>query len=333
MSKRPIRFEDIYDSESEIFGSLNFKILAGKTILITGCRGMLGGTLAVTFIELKKRNQLPGSKVYLASREWGNWQYNLENATDVIFITNQEARETRLNFDLIIHCASPSNITKISNLENLLDINQTFLSDCVSNRTEKIIFISAGEVYGGQDTTLVPRIEGFNKSEKRSWYPLAKLQTEGYLTKNFSQTDVSINILRLFHSFGPGLSKDDGRSFADFLYSGAASEDIVLKSHGDQIRTFLYSGDAVAAILLTILSAEKFLILNIGSESRFSIREFAQEVARISNVHVATTLDGSFLHSPFNSVVPNISRARQLGWAPKVEMQEAIKRTLKWIKN
>ena len=107
----------------------------------------------------------------------------------------------------------------------------------------------------------------------------------------------------------------------------------MLKSSGDQIRTFLYSGDAVAAILLTILSAEKFLILNIGSESRFSIREFAQEVANISNVHVATTLDGSFLHSPFNSVVPDISKARELGWTPKVEMQEAIKRTLKWIKS
>lgn len=333
MTKTLIGFEDIYAGESEIFGSLDFKILAGKSILVTGCRGMLGGTLAVTLIELKKRNQLPHSKVYLASREWENQRYDLENSTDVIFITNQKARERTLNFDVIIHCASPSNITKISNLENLLDINQTFLSDCVSKRTKKIIYISAGEVYGGLDTTSVPEIEGFNKDEKRSWYPIAKLQTEDYLIKNFSQTDVSINILRLFHSFGPGLSKDDGRSFADFLYSAAASENIVLKSPGDQIRTFLYTGDAAAAILLTILSAKKSLILNIGSENRFSIREFAQEVAKISNVHVTTTLDGGFLHSPFNSVVPDISQAKQLGWAPKVEMQEAIKRTLKWIKN
>jgi UDP-glucuronate decarboxylase len=326
-------FSDIFSNEFEITQSLDLDLLRNQKILVTGSQGMLGRALMSALLELKEKNRLPLCKLYFASREWQTDTGARKNRTDIQYITNSQARSGLLKFDSVIHCASPSNITKITSLEILMDTNLTFLSECISHETTKVIFISAGEVYGEKETTLEPDINLFKVENRRSWYPIAKLQTEKYLIYKSLSTGVSVNILRLFHTFGPGVSPDDGRSFADIIYSAASSRDIVLKSQGKQVRSFLYLGDAVSAIFHVLLSTENLKILNIGSDNPLSIKDFALEVAKIAHVEVNISVDPNFEHSPFDSIIPDISAAKSLGWSPRVGINEAITRTLIWIKD
>lgn len=287
---------------------------------------MLGGAIAVTLCEMLRKGFID-CELHLASRLWLNIS-QLNNEKSINFISNDEARAGNIDFDLIIHCASPSNITKIKSLEELRDINTNFLNDCISIATKKVIYISSGEVYGGSSTQvdLLPHL--FNPEIRRHWYPISKLETELYLKKYES---ISIDIVRLFHTFGPGLSHDDGRSFADIIYAAADSNEIVLKSDGTQIRSFLYVGDAVLGILLCMTQVSKYRVLNVGSSEEISIAGFANLVSEITRSRIRYSQE-VFEHSLFDKIVPDISETVKIGWTPQVELSDAILATLGWIK-
>ena len=310
--------------------NLDYSSNVGKSILITGSRGMIGGALATTLDELLNNHSLK-CELFLASRTWQGSEKNYRNKS-IKLISNAEARSGSIHFDSIIHCASPSNITKIESLEELSDINSGFLKDCISTTTNKVVFISSGEVYGGNLTSPNVIPPSLNDQIRRHWYPIAKLETEQFLKEKSGTTNLSVDIVRLFHSFGPGLSPNDGRSFADILYSAYISKEIILKSNGQQTRSFLYLSDAVTAILLSLLRRNDYQVTNVGSPEKTTILGFANLVAGITGSVVKLSKQ-HFEHSPFDIVIPDITETINLGWSPKVSLPDAISATLHWIKS
>lgn len=326
------QFQDIYGDfcETDFFPQLDS--LSNKSILITGSRGMVGGALAATMVEFAKRNPECNITVYLASRRWeGRKRQQYFNST-FIFISNELARAKHLDFNIIIHCASPSNFSKVSNLEELIDINQTFLEECISGLTECVTYISSGEVYGGEETNTQPSLAKLMSSGDRGLYPLTKLLTERYLTERGENEGFDVKILRLFHTFGPGLSKNDGRSFADFIYAGAGSQPIIMKTDGMQVRSFLYLADAVSAVFHFLTNGVKFEVHNIGSDIPITIREFAETIARVSLQEVIIRSDSEYVMSPFAEILPDIESARLAGWSPKTGLIDSINQTIRWIR-
>jgi nucleoside-diphosphate-sugar epimerase len=70
---------------------------------------------------------------------------------------------------------------------------------------------------------------------------------------------------------------------------------------------------------------------NVGSPLPVSIIEFAQIVAGLTGSRIEFR-DEVFEHSPFDEIVPNISEIQSLGWSPEVRLDEAIGRTINWLK-
>ena len=325
-----VQFQDLFKGADKQIPNIDYSSIYGKRILVTGSRGMVGGALAVTFAELINE-QLIECELYLASRSWEGYEEFFQNK-NIKPISNIDARSGSILFDTIIHCASPSNITKIESLDQLSDINTGFLRECISSVTEKVVFISSGEIYGGNITQIdsIPPI--LDENTRRHWYPIAKLETEQFLKEKTEKTNLSVDVVRLFHTFGPGLSPNDGRSFADIIYSAAFSKEIILKSDGQQIRSFLYLGDAVSAILLSLIRRNSFLVTNVGSPIGISILGFANLVAEITG-SVVRFSKLKFEHSPFDSVIPDVTETAKLGWSPKVSLEGAISNTLLWVKS
>ena len=327
---KEVQFYDLFNSVDDEILNLDYSSTYKKSILITGSRGMIGGALAATLAELID-NQSIECELFLASRTWQGSEKIFQNKR-VKLISNREARSGNILFANIIHCASPSNITKIRSLDELNDINTGFLRDCISVVTTKVVFISSGEVYGGNLTRASSTPPPLNDQIRRHWYPIAKLQTEQFLKEKTENTNLSVDIVRLFHTFGPGLSPHDGRSFADIIYSAAFSKEITLKSNGQQIRSFLYLSDAVSAILLSLVRSNGYQVTNVGSPESTDILSFANLVAQITGSAVSFS-KLEFEHSPFDIVVPDITETVKLGWSPKVSLPDAISATLNWIKS
>ena len=146
--------------------------------------------------------------------------------------------------------------------------------------------------------------------------------------------EFSASSVRLFHTFGPGVKRNDGRSFADIIWSAVLSKEIVLKSRGNQVRSFLYLSDAVDAIIKIALTNESgYKVINVGSNMPVSVLEFAEMVSIITESSISFNLQNDFEHSSNNYLVPIISNLNSYNWFAKVDILDGIKFTVNWIKN
>lgn len=328
--KKEVSFEDIFNEEEKLLIYNLTKELNSKSILITGSNGFIGRTLALTLANAVTDGLLD-CELFLASRNWREHS-EFSSLRKVHLLSNNEARSNKFEYEVIFHCASPSNVTKIESLEELRDINKQFLSDCISSKTKNVVYLSSGEVYGSGSTSVSTSIQKPNSESLRSWYPLAKIEAEEFLMTLSSNRKLGIGVVRLFHTFGPGLKVDDGRSFADILWGAVSSKKITLKSDGLQIRTFLYVGDAIKALLMSANLPIGITTLNIGSNQALTIRQFAELVGEKTRSALVYSKE-EFEHSPFNTIIPDISKAEDFGWIPSVGIDDAITRTLNWAKN
>lgn len=305
-----------------------------RTILITGAGGMIGHGLAVTIREMQKIGALSTTNIFLASRRWTDHSRNFwEHATSVNLILNTEIKNLGTPPDLVIHTASPSNLTQIKSLEELLEINSGMANDILALNPGRIVYISSGEVYGGisyQESRIDSQTTA---SVPRNWYAIAKIRTENLLLEKENHSKTSIAIIRLFHTFGPGVKKDDGRSFADIIWAAAQGHEITLHSRGTQIRTFLYLADAIDAILKVALKESPVHdIYNIGSTEPHQIIEFARVAANLEGLKVRTIEKAEYLHSPLDSVTPTLSNIIETGWKSNIEVAQGIRLTIDWAK-
>ena len=242
------------------------------------------------------------------------------------------------NNQIIFHLASPASATKIENYESLKFVNVDCLENILNPSVEKLMYFSTGEVYGNKPGQLLQEHEhaNFNLSIKRDWYPQAKLEGEEKSKELCSLYDIKLSVIRLFHTFGPGVKRSDGRSFADFLYAAASGHLPILKSKGQDVRTFLFSVDAVIAFINICNQSDKFNTYNVGSDAPITILKFAQEISEVAglngDVDFNLSFDKEYLHSPNQSLVPDINKIINLGWRNRTDIRTGILETLQYIK-
>jgi UDP-glucuronate decarboxylase len=332
-SVKPPDIESVFNQSFPT--TISSSSLRFKTILITGSQGMLGHGLAVAINCLMVSQNVKDFKVILSSRKWSDASTSFwKKSPNIVLINNQQISSLKCQVDLVIHTASPSNITQISTFEELTWANVGLLKEVLKLSPQKIVYVSSGEVYGGGNTDEKMILSGFSKQQKRDWYPISKLETENELRAFQLEGEIDVCIIRLFHTFGPGVKADDGRSFADILWGAALNNQIILKSQGDQVRTFLYLSDALDGIIsISLNDTSRFLITNLGSSIPTTIFEFARLAANISGATVEFEVAKDFQHSPNKSIVPNIEKMLLTGWNQKISLEEGIRRTISWIKD
>lgn len=326
-------FHDIFknDDLSNNFG----RQFIPRSILITGSQGMIGNAIASSLCHLVDLCSIPGARIFLASRNWSpSAKSHWSKYSNIVLLENHEIPKINKGIDLVVHAASPSNITKITNQSELNSANFGMLMDIYELNPSRIIYLSSGEVYRGENLREGDHSSAFSPHVKRDWYPLSKLEAEKSLLKRSAETGTSVGVVRLFHTFGPGIKKDDGRSFADVIWGAVENRKIILHSSGNQIRTFLYLSDAVNGIIgIALRKQNGYEVANLGSTEPHSILEFASMVSKVTKSEVIIKNDDGFLHSPNDSIVPTIEKMDEIGWNQSVTLVEGITRTVNWVKN
>lgn len=238
-------------------------------------------------------------------------------------------------FDIVIHAASPASPRSHSDSGSVFEANVLLTQRALESVRPGgvFIFLSSAEVYGRlgakpalESGEIYPELFGV-----RSFYPLAKLVGESIA---LSRNDVRAVVFRVFHTFGPGLRKDDGRSFADILWGAIVEGQIGLLSEGSAMRSFLPLSDFISGVMHAVSNEAMQGLFNLGSPDAISILDFANEVAKISKVRVVrlSKMPASYVHSPIDYLVPDVSKLEAFGWNRKVNLGEAIHKTLSWIR-
>jgi nucleoside-diphosphate-sugar epimerase len=193
------------------------------------------------------------------------------------------------------------------------------------------------EVYGAPtDDRRVSESDftGFDPMAPRSSYPESKRMAESMCAAFAAEHGVPVKVVRLTQTFGPGVAPGDERVFAQFSRSAVAGRDIVLHTDGTTRRSYLYTADAVTAILAVLLRGADGVAYNAANENTYcSVREMAELVARTCaptpvGVRVEADDAGRRGYAPTLTMDLDTSRLQALGWRPTVDLAEMYRRML-----
>jgi dTDP-glucose 4,6-dehydratase len=201
-------------------------------------------------------------------------------------------------------------------------------------KNARYLMASTSEVYG--DPEQHPQREDYwghvNPIGLRGCYDEAKRFSEAIVMAYHRSHSVNTHIVRIFNTYGERMRLDDGRVLPNFMGQALRGEPLTVYGNGSQTRSFCYVSDLVDGIV-RLLFTEFHEPVNLGNPSEVSILEFAREILDLSGSKSSLVFKPLPQDDP-KVRKPDITRARQLlGWEPKVDRHEGLKRTLEYFQN
>jgi len=195
----------------------------------------------------------------------------------------------------------------------------------------RYLFASTSEVYG--DPLEHPQKETYwghvDPVGLRSMYDEAKRFSEALIMAYYRSKNTDTRIVRIFNTFGPRMRVDDGRVVPSFIQQALRRKPLTIFGNGQQTRSFCYVDDLVDGIYRLLMSDEHFPV-NIGNPMEISILKFAEMINKLTDNPAGMDFhpDKRFDNDPQRRC-PDICRAKSLlGWEPKVDLNEGLKRTI-----
>ena len=335
------------DAEQILSQNLDWNKLKDSKVLVTGASGMLGSYITRTLCLLKEKNNW-NIDVYALVRNPQKLPEDLQGKVEIIQQSVSEPINTEVKFDYIFHTASPASplIMKDDPVGTIAanTLGAYYTLDLAHKSGAKgYLFISSREIYGQpyeDQNEFTEDTYGFvDPLSPRSCYPEGKKAAETMCASFAQQYGLNVKIARLAHTYGPGMSIDDGRVQADFLRDVVNHRDIVLKSEGKPIRTYTYVSDAVAAMFYILLAADE-IVYNISSpESTVSIRQLAETLVeayperKLKLVFDIPESQKNTGTAPFTLGILNNDKINAIGWLPKYSLKKGLMRTVKYLEN
>ncbi len=332
------------DIEIILDNPIDWEILRDKTVLVTGATGRLGmyfvesiskanidWNLNITIIaEARSRKKL--DEVFGSSLQLPYIHTIVQDITEPI--------EWEGDIQFIFHTAglaSPQDFTNtpVDTLWGHVLGTRNILELARKKNTEKILYVSTVEVYGEwkSENSIKETDMGFIRCDNaRACYPEAKRLCETMLASYNAQYGIKYVGVRLCHTFGPGISLYDGRAFSEFLKNALNSENIVLQTDGSAVRTYTYVADAIGAALLALTKGSESYYNVANVNNLISIRDLAELVARLdvkkkTKVVYAGREEQKLKYLPFKLGIMDVTRIIELGWVPKIGVEEAFRYT------
>ena len=322
---------------------LPWEKLSGVNILVTGATGLIGGCLVETLMLNPNRDY----QVYASGRNEERARSRFKDFADNLafhFLRHDvmQPLQSDIRFDVIIHAASnaspnffaqkPVEVIKsnIDGVAHLMDYG-------ISHGMKRFLYVSSGEVYGeGDGRVFTEDYSGYVDCAKpRSCYPSSKRAAETLCVSYAAEYGADVVIARPCHTYGPHFTEQDNRVYAQFIRNVLRGEDIVMKSTGEQFRSWCYVVDCVSALLHILLKGTNSEAYNIAdADSNISIRELAETIASIGGRRVVVDVPDVDERRGFNPVTKSVfstEKLKSLGWTPLNHISCGLHNTIEEI--
>ena len=324
---------------------IDWESFRNKTVLVTGATGRLGmyivealnkadidWNLNMNILALA-RSEEKLKKVFGASLQLPNIHPMVQDITEPI------RWEGEVHY--IFHtagAASPQDFTNqpVDTLWGHVQGTRNVLELAREKKTQKVLYVSTVEIYGewkAEDGIREDDMGPMHCDNARACYPEAKRLCETMFASYEAQYGIPYVGVRLCHTFGPGISLEDGRAFAEFIKDVIDGKDIVLQSNGSAQRTYTYVADAIGAILLAFTKGKEHYYNIANPNNLISIRDLAELIAGLDpngkvKVVYSNQDEQKLKYLPFKLGIMNVDRIMDLGWKPRVGLEDAFRYTL-----
>lgn len=306
-----------------------------KRILVTGGAGFLGSHLCERLLKEGNEvicvdNLFTGSKENIMHLlQYSNFEFVRHDVTQPLYV----------EVDQIYNLACPASPphyqydpVKTAKTSVYGAINMLGLARRLNAR---ILQASTSEVYG--DPQLHPQPETYrgyvNPIGIRSCYDEGKRMAETLFFDYYRKYDLDIRVIRIFNTYGPKMNPDDGRVVSNFIVQALKGKDITIYGDGTQTRSFCYVDDLIDG-MIKMMDIEHFTgPVNIGNPGEFTMLELANKIIQLTNSNSKIV----FCPLPSDDPIkrrPVIDVAKEkLGWDPKIELEEGLKKTIEYFKS
>jgi nucleoside-diphosphate-sugar epimerase len=199
----------------------------------------------------------------------------------------------------------------------------------------KLLYTSSCEIYGQPEIS--PQHEKYSGNVdpigSRSAYEEGKRFGEALIKLYVDKYRINAKIVRLFNTFGPGMSETDQRVIPQLLQSALNGKRIKIYGDGSQTRTHLYIDDLIKALRLVMEKGVSGEAYNAGGRTEITIKELAERILKLTDSKTKISLEPHFIDD-HNRRKPSIKKLTSLGWEPKVSLEEGISKMIEiWDKN
>jgi len=200
-------------------------------------------------------------------------------------------------------------------------------------RGARFLLASTSEVYG--DPLVHPQREDYwgnvNPVGPRGVYDEAKRFAEAMTMAYHRVHGLDARIVRIFNTYGPRMRLSDGRAIPTFIRQALAGESLTVFGDGSQTRSFTYVSDLVDGIW-KLMQAPVNEPVNLGNPREMTLLELAKQVLRLSGAR-SDIVFGPLPTDDPKVRQPDIGKARRLlGWEPRVDVEEGLRRTIDWYR-
>ncbi len=304
-------------------------------VLITGAAGFLGSHLSERFLAdghsvVGLDNFVTGHPDNIAHL-LGHERYSFvkHNISEYTYVAG--------DLDGVLHFASPA--SPIDYLElpiQTLKVGSLGTHNALGialAKKARFFLASTSEVYG--DPLVHPQPESYwgnvNPIGPRGVYDEAKRFAEAITMAYHRYHGVDTRIVRIFNTYGPRMRPRDGRVVSNFIVQALLGEPITIYGDGSQTRSFCFVEDEVEGIYRLFMKGDA-MPTNIGNPVEYTVKQLAEIVVE------QTGATSPIIYKPLPEDdpkvrQPDITRARtMLGWEPKVDVREGVRRTIEYFR-
>jgi dTDP-glucose 4,6-dehydratase len=307
-----------------------------KRILVTGAAGFLGSHLCERF--LKDGYHVIGMDNLITGRlkniehlfPLANFEFYNHDVSKFIHVPGE--------LHYILHFASPASpIDYLKIPIQTLKVGSLGIHNCLGLAKAKgarLMIASTSEVYG--DPSVHPQPESYwgnvNPVGPRGVYDEAKRFQEAITMAYHTYHGLETRIVRIFNTYGPRMRLNDGRVLPAFIGQALRGEDLTIFGDGSQTRSFCYVDDLIEGIV-RLLHSDCPDPVNIGNPDEITIGQFAEEIIALTGTNQKVVYKDLPVDDP-KQRQPDITKARTLlGWEPKIDRKEGLKRTYAYFRS
>lgn len=329
---------------------IHWNKLAGKSILISGARGMIGSCL-IDVIMRKNMTEGLDCKIYALGRNVEAAKIRFAYCYDMpefAFISGDISKPLEQDLgkvDFVLHLASNTHPALYSGdpigtiTTNILG-QLNLLEYAVKHGTQRFLFASSVEIYGENRGDVEKFDENYlgyiDSNSLRAGYPESKRCGEALCQAYKRKYELDIVIPRFSRVYGPSMLMNDTKALSQFILRAAAGENIILKSTGNQFYSYAYVADAVSGLITVLLRGKNGEAYNVSDEkSDVTLKELAEICANIAGTEVEFNIpDANESVGYSHATVARLDnrKLKALGWSAQTDIKSGLLKTIKILR-